>query len=255
MKDDSTPHTTVDLRSRLTRKDSFSFACGPDVPCFTECCGKLELLLTPYDVLRLKRRLGITSSQFLDDYTDVRAQTSHGFPEFFLRMGPAPDSRCPFVSERGCTVYEDRPGACRVYPLGRAAGASPLRGATQEFYFTVREAHCRGFEMDREWTVEEWLADQGIEAYNVFNDMLMELYMLRRSKARISLTPQHVKMFVMASYNTERFHEFVMKSGFIRKMGITEDVADKISRDDEELLKFALTWLKFALFGEPLCVT
>ena len=35
----------------------FSFACHPDVPCFTKCCSDLDLALTPYDVLRLKNRL------------------------------------------------------------------------------------------------------------------------------------------------------------------------------------------------------
>jgi Fe-S-cluster containining protein len=213
------------------------------------------MLLTPYDVLRLKERLGVSSSQFLDDYTDVRVDTAHGLPEFYLRMGADLEKRCPFVAKNGCTVYEDRPGACRVYPLGRAATKRPLLGTVQEFYFTVREAHCRGFEAERAWTVEEWLEDQGTEEYNAFNDMLMELYLLKRSKTQVSLTPQHIKMFVMAAYNTERFRDFVMKSAFLTKMAIPADLAAKISSDNTELLRFALIWLKFALFGEPVFET
>ena len=37
----------------------FRFACHPGVVCFTECCRDLKLLLTPYDVIRLKNRLGL----------------------------------------------------------------------------------------------------------------------------------------------------------------------------------------------------
>jgi Fe-S-cluster containining protein len=225
------------------------------VPCFTECCGKLELPLTPYDVLRLKKRLDVSSSTFLDDYTEVKIETAHGFPEFSLRMDADKGKRCPFVTEQGCTVYEDRPGACRVYPLGRASTKNPVLGATQEFYFTVKESHCRGFEADRTWTVEEWLADQGTDPYNEFNDMLMELYLLRRSKPGAQLTERHIKMFVMAAYNTERFRDFVFKSGFTSKFAVPRDLIDKIATDDEELLRFALTWLKFALFGEPVFET
>lgn len=91
----------LDPNTRLTVDDSFRFGCGPHVPCFTECCGKLELLLTPYDVLRLKTRLNASSADFLDMYTTTRWRTPHGFPDMVMRMEPAPDKRCPFVTDRG----------------------------------------------------------------------------------------------------------------------------------------------------------
>ncbi|MFH0789406.1 MAG: YkgJ family cysteine cluster protein, partial [Pseudomonadota bacterium] len=49
--------------------DSFSFACHPGVSCFTECCRDLNCVLTPYDLLRLKKSLGMTSSDLLDQFT------------------------------------------------------------------------------------------------------------------------------------------------------------------------------------------
>ncbi len=48
--------------------NSFSFACHPGLSCFTECCRDLRLALTPYDILRLKNRLGLASNDFLDQY-------------------------------------------------------------------------------------------------------------------------------------------------------------------------------------------
>mgnify|MGYP003572022551 CR=1 FL=1 len=59
----------LDHAPRLTREDSFKFACHPGVSCFGDCCGDINIVLTPYDVLRLKNRLGITSGEFLDQYT------------------------------------------------------------------------------------------------------------------------------------------------------------------------------------------
>jgi len=250
-KEEGAARSAIDVDTRLSPEDTFTFACGPEVPCFTECCGKLELLLTPYDVLRLRKRLRIASEEFLDTYSIMRWATGHGFPEFMMKMDTSNDKRCPFVTPRGCSVYEDRPGACRIYPLGRAATRHRMDGAHREFYFTVREDHCRGFEQKCQWKVGEWLADQGMENYNRLNDLLMELYVLRARGRGISLGPKHIQMFTMACYNTERFRDFIFKSGFLQKFHLSEEVVEGLLHDDVKLLEFAFQWLKFALFQEP----
>ncbi len=61
----------VDLNMRvveprkLTPESRFKFRCHPGVACFTECCGKTTIILTPYDILRLKNRLGVPAGDFL----------------------------------------------------------------------------------------------------------------------------------------------------------------------------------------------
>jgi Fe-S-cluster containining protein len=241
----------LDLDSRLSLNDAFRFACGPHVSCFTECCGKLELLLTPYDLLRLRKRSGISSGEFLDEYAVIRWKTSHGFPEVLMKMDTAMNRRCPFVTPEGCSVYEDRPGACRIYPLGRAATSRAFDGSHREFYFIVREDHCRGFEQSREWKVREWLADQGMEEYNRLNDMLMELYVLKTRSKGIELGAQHMQMFLMSCYNSDRFRDFIFKSGFLAKFDLDCKSVEELRDDDLKLLEFAFRWLKFALFREP----
>jgi Fe-S-cluster containining protein len=37
-----------------------------------------------------------------------------------LSMGRDEGHRCPFVTDKGCSIYEDRPEACRLYPVGWA---------------------------------------------------------------------------------------------------------------------------------------
>ncbi len=54
---------------RLGPDDTFRFACRPGISCFNKCCGDVNIFLSPYDVLRMKRRLGITSTEFLEKYT------------------------------------------------------------------------------------------------------------------------------------------------------------------------------------------
>jgi len=236
---------------KLSRDDLFRFSCGPHVPCFTECCGKLELLLTPYDLLRLRKRLGISSADFLDKYTIMKLKTSHGFPEVMMKMDSSTEKRCPFVQPNGCSVYEDRPGACRIYPLGRASTSHPMEEIRKEFYFMVKEDHCQGFQEPHEWKVREWLEDQGMDEYNRLNDLLMEIYVRKARLRQITLTGQHIQMFVMACYNTERFRDFIFNSAFLNKFDIDSDLVEELRNCDQKLLEFAFVWLKFALFGEP----
>ena len=58
----------------------FQFNCDPGVSCFTQCCQDVTIVLTPYDVLRLKKGLGISSDKFLDEYYQLRGWTEAGIP-------------------------------------------------------------------------------------------------------------------------------------------------------------------------------
>lgn len=239
----------LEFGPRLTAEDTFQFYCGPGVPCFTECCGKLDLMLTPYDVLQLKTVLRVTSSEFLDQYTYMRQRTPNEFPQFFMKMAES-DKRCPFVSASGCTVYQHRPGACRIYPIGRGSTKNKYDGSSKEFFFLVREDHCKGFQGGCQWRISEWLNDQGMLEYNRMNDLLMELYVRRAQQHGITLTENHLKMFVMACYNLERFREFVFRSNFLQRFEVDEECVKDIESSDLALLEFAFLWLRFALFGE-----
>ena len=94
---------------RMDPDQAFRFKCGPDVPCFTDCCRDITIVLTPYDVVRLKNALQISSEQFLDEYTIVIPREKRLIPMVVLKMNEDNDKRCTFVSETGCRVYGDRP--------------------------------------------------------------------------------------------------------------------------------------------------
>ncbi len=226
-------------------KGSLKFACHPGVTCFNECCADLKLVLTPYDILRLKNRLGLTSGQFLERHTEDESGPVGRFPRVILKMTAQPGRPCPFVTEQGCSVYEDRPGACRIYPLGRGAASGG-----REIYFVVREAHCRGFSQDRTWEVNEWLADQGLERYNEINDKWMEIITSRSSLGPEEHMVKKIQMFSMVSYNLDRFRDFVFKSRFLQMFEVDQTRIEAMETDDAALLEFGFDWLRFALFGE-----
>jgi Fe-S-cluster containining protein len=238
-----------DERFQQLTEDTFRFACHPDVPCFNQCCRRLKLMLTPYDVLRLKNRLGISASDFLERHADVETG-QNGWPVAYLQMADNDEKTCPFVSPKGCTVYEDRPGACRTYPLGRAAKGGVSAGLLEEEYFLVREEHCRGFEQDKQWTPDEWTKDQGLEEYNRINDLFLPLITRQPPPGDPAVIQKKFNMFFMACYNLEAFGNFVLKSSLASRFNLPQDRLAAIAQDEVELLEFAFDWLAFAIFGE-----
>lgn len=231
-------------------ESTFRFQCHKGIRCFTKCCADLKLLLTPYDIVRIKNRLGISSQAFLDGYTDTTYDLSVRFPRLVLKMAPTPQKTCPFVTPDGCTIYEDRPGACRIYPIGRASLKVEKEHSVREKYFIVQESHCLGFQEDREWTVQEWMAGEGLDTYNLLNDQWMEIITFPKSLGSKNDIHRKIQMFFMVSYNLDRFRDFVFKSSFLDHFALEKSLADALASDDEALLRFGFRWLKFSLYGE-----
>ena len=230
--------------------DTFKFSCHKGIACFTHCCAKLSLVLTPYDILRIKKRLGVSSEDFLEKFTDTKVDSNSRFPRVTLKMNGDKNGTCPFVTPEGCSIYEDRPGACRFYPLGRAAMKLDRDVRAKEKFFLVRETHCRGFEENREWTVQEWISNEGLEEYNVLNDLWLEIVTSQKSLGPEAQISRKLQMFFMASYNLDKFREFLFKSPFFERFEVDADQKEALAADDVALMKFAFQWLKFSLFGQ-----
>ena len=231
-------------------EQTFKFQCHKNIPCFTKCCAGLNLILTPYDILRLKNRVGIYSDEFLDRYAVTDLDKHPRFPMMSLRMNPGQGQKCPFVTPNGCSVYEDRPGACRIYPLGRAALKVNEEKEAREKYFIVQEEHCLGFMENREWSVDEWMTSEGVVEYNAMNDHWLEIISTQRSLGKKKEIPRKIQMFSMASYNLDKFRTFIFKSRFFDLFVVADDLKIKLGSDDKALMMFSFDWLKFSLFGE-----
>jgi Fe-S-cluster containining protein len=100
-----------DLVSRvdfdMRRDSSFSYACHA----CNRCCRNKAIRVSPYEILRLARYLGISTTEFIESHTEAGGTV--------LRTKENGD--CGFLGERGCGGHPDRPLACRIYPLARWA--------------------------------------------------------------------------------------------------------------------------------------
>jgi Fe-S-cluster containining protein len=239
------------VSTRLQRKDTFRFACHEGLSCFNTCCANKDLVLTPYDVLRIKTRLGIDSDSFLDRFALFRIDPTSGFPVISLRMGAGdPGRRCPFVHPGGCLIYEDRPLACRLFPLGRATARPAEDGSLQdEFFFLLETPNCLGLRQGHETTVEQWIESQGLASYlEMSNRMLGLLFHPARDPSH-PLQEAQLKQILVACYNIDAFRAFVLGSRFLLTLDTDKNLRSRIVGDDLELLKLGFLYLETTLFA------
>jgi Fe-S-cluster containining protein len=230
---------------RLSLKSRFKFRCHPGVPCFTECCGRTTIILTPYDILRLKERLGIASGEFLSFYTRRDEHDRSGLPLVLMDMERF-QGRCPFVQPvTGCQVYPDRPAACRYYPIGQ--GSLITEQGLDEFYFYIKEEHCKGWAEDAEWTVESWAKDQGFDHYDEMNREWKAMMLRRDPQGQPELEDRAKNIFYMVMYDLDQFRRFVFKSRFLQLFQVDEEILERIWDDDVELLNFGYQYVKTVL--------
>ncbi len=246
-----------DMKKRILEKydrmgveDSFTFKCDKSVSCFTDCCGDVNIFLTPYDIMRLKNNLKISSGEFLRKYTQSPFKKDQKFPVVLLKMNEQNNKKCFFVTEEGCSVYNDRPWSCRMYPIGfaQAEGEDGMSG--EEFYFLMKEDICKGIGHGKEWTIKEWVMNQEIDPYNDFGESYKKLTLHPFFQQGNDLPPEKIGMFYMALYDLDKFREFLFESKFFDSFVVEPELRELLKTHDSELLRFGFRWLHFALFGQ-----
>lgn len=236
---------------RLGPESKFKFSCHKGLGCFTRCCADVNILLTPYDVLRMRKALKMSSGEFIDKYIITPYLQEQKLPLVLLRMRDDEQKSCPFVTAEGCSIYEDRPWPCRMFPLGMASAKTADQPDGLEFCFVNREGFsCQGFEETKEWTVAEWWRNQGIDVYEQKNQPYKELTLHREICEGKGLGTAKNHIFFVTCYDLDRFRRLVTESSFLKRFDIPPDLVEALKTDDEALLNFGFDWLRFSLFRE-----
>ena len=243
---------------RLTAEDTFSFRCHKELACWNKCCHGADITLTPYDILRLSRRLDIRPAEFLVKYTVPALHEKADLPVAKIMTG-GEDGRgaCPFNAPEGCTVYEDRPATCRYYPLGMVSVKMKDMEGKEDFFFLVKEDHCLGHCEGKIQNVGEFRAEQQVEDFERVNrgwvDILMKMASWKVMGGPMGKAPstQTKKMFFMATTDVDSFRRFVLGGKFLDAYDVDPAAVEIIRTDDEALLLLGYDWLKSVLFNEP----
>lgn len=233
-------------------KSEFQFACHPGVECFTFCCRNVDMILYPYDIIRLKQAVGLDSEIFLRTHTILQKGDNPFFPTVKLKLSEDVDKSCPFLNVSGCSVYNDRPSACRTYPLERAVDRSRPGGAGDDFYFITHHSYCLGHNEDNQLTVKNWIRNQKLIDYNCMNELWAEIdtvFRLNPWKGE-GVAGEKQQLAFMVCYNIDGFRRFAQANLLLKQFQLAKDFRQRIAKEDGELLKFGFQWLKLILTGK-----
>lgn len=227
----------------LTPEATFTFHCHPGVPCFNDCCARTTIILSPYDVLRLKQHLQCPAAEFLRLYTQRETDASSGLPVVRLRMCEDDRRSCPFSSPAGCQVYPARPASCRYYPVG--IGHWWTEDGLQEGAVYFKEDHCRGFAGDRTWTLATWRQNQGLAAYDELDRQWKSIMLRVAARPERPASARLREEFYNFLYNVEEFKNFIFNSDFLNLFEVEPEVLTAMQADEAALLCFAYRYFTF----------
>jgi Fe-S-cluster containining protein len=207
--------------------------------------------LTPYDIIRLKNRLNLKSDEFLLQYSYPFEMEQGGIAG--VKFKPVEEgTACQFMVDEGCSVYSDRPTACRYYPIGLVSRRRQDENFDTSAYAVVKEAHCLGHNEDRTLTINEYREEQGLEDYDKFGHGWRQLVLKKKSTGPAVGKPskRSLQLFFMACYDIDRFRIFINSEGFKQSFDVSDADYKKFDEDDVALLEFSYRFLKQTLFAE-----
>lgn len=136
------------MTSIMMEDDTFKFDCR----ICGDCCRSRQepIMLAGYDVFRLSSALNLEPFKFIQKYTEWYVGDSSHLPVVILKARH--DGSCPLLRKGKCTVQEDKPIVCAIYPLGRMF----IAGREENFGYFQQPYNC-GFRKGKEHTLKEWL--------------------------------------------------------------------------------------------------
>lgn len=141
----------------MKRDTAFSYTCHA----CKRCCRNKAIRVNPYEILRLARRLKISTTQFIERNTEAGGTV----------LRSRDDGNCVFLGEVGCTVHPDRPLACRIYPLARWVSAD----GEESFGHMAPHPQTEGV-YGKSDTVQDYLDQQDVQRFFEMSDRYGALY-------------------------------------------------------------------------------
>lgn len=237
--------------NQLSGDTVIQFRCHKGIDCFNACCRNIDIMLTPYDIIRLKQRLGIKSTEFLRQYSEPFEFGKESVAGVKLKPVDG-GTACQFMTEAGCSVYEDRPTACRYYPVGLLSTRRQDENFDRASYALVKEDHCHGHFEDRKLTIDEYRREQGLEEYDAKGRLWRQQILKVKSAGPYigSMSMTSRKFFFMANYDLDRFREFIRSEGFNTTYDVDADTMKRLLTDDVALMEFGDRMIRQIMYAE-----
>lgn len=120
-----------------------------------ECCRHAYgvVVVESLDIFCLSKHFGIETADFISQYTDqfiLDEETQ--YPIFTLKV-TGQNQACIFLKGSKCTVQENKPRTCRMYPFWVEVNSG--EGSDFAYHFSTEQPHPRGSIL----RVKDWMKD------------------------------------------------------------------------------------------------
>ena len=125
------------------------------------------------------------------------------------------------------------------------------RKTDQPVYFFRPPDFCLGRHENEEWTIPGWIEDQDAAQYHKMTIQWSKIKRLFQTDPWGYEGPEgpRAKMAFMATYNIDKFREFLFQSSFFKRYQVKSTLRKKIKADDAALMKFGFEWVKVFIWG------
>ena len=176
-----------------TSNDMVKADCGDCAGCSACCHGMGEsIVLDPLDIYRLTTNLELSFEQLLNQYIELNVVDGIILPN--LRMTGEKEA-CGFLDVTGrCSIHANRPGICRLFPLGRF-----YEDGCFKYFLQVHE--CKK-ENRTKVKVKKWIDTPNLKQYEWFvNDWHNFLKnMEERAGGADETAAKQVSMFLLQNF-------------------------------------------------------
>lgn len=146
------------VKNELAPTDEFEFACKE----CGSCCRKRQqpIMVTTCDIYYAMKAIGSTPTESLKKhFRFIIGHDSH-LPVVLLKERD--DGSCSFLRKGKCSIHQNKPMVCRLYPLGRY-----YDGTDKKYHYFTQPNSCEGNK--QKTTLQEWLTSFDIPAHEEEN--------------------------------------------------------------------------------------
>lgn len=171
--------------------DTFEFECQRCGRC---CMGRNDILINAFDVFNASKFLGITCSDFIDNYASMSLDGYSKIP--IVTLGQDDHGNCHFLEfdylhdkKFKCSINSAKPGACSHHPLGLVVKYSDPHDANKQKddgYSFIKVDQCENSKKPVKQSVRQWMHayldnQTEVDASHEFIKTYMKHYSFRKA--------------------------------------------------------------------------
>lgn len=137
------------MKGELKPGGTFQFECEM----CGNCCRKRKepIIITGVDVYRIAKALNVKTTDILSKHTELYIGDNSHLPVIVLKERL--DGSCSFLRKGRCSIQQNKPAVCALYPLGRFYNSQE-----KKFHYFMNPHTCHAsHKTGKDWTLQEWM--------------------------------------------------------------------------------------------------